>query len=139
MLTPAYDIRTATGDFDTMLEMAAIWRRAGEILLDGDYYSLTPPGRTDDQWVAWQFDRPKDLANRGAADGFVQAIRLPHCEEPAITVPIRGLRRDASYVLEEAETGERREASGAALLDDGFEFTLPRRSGSLWFYHEQNG
>lgn len=138
MLTPAHDIRSKTADFDTIRSMVQVWRDASEILLDGDYYPLTPAGRTDDEWVAWQFDRPRDLAGRGVPDGFVQAIRLARSADPTLTVALKGLPADASYTIVEAETGESRQLSGAALRD-GLEFKLPPRSGSIWLYREQQG
>jgi alpha-galactosidase len=137
MLTPAYDVKNPPGDLSTIHQMIGIWRRAGELLVDGDYYALTPPGRNDTDWVAWQFHRPPDLAGRAAPDGFVQAIRLAQCEQPTLKVVLQGLQPDASYLLENAETGERREVKGASLAQDGLVFDTPQRSGSIWFYQEQ--
>ena len=137
MLTPAYDVKSPPGDLGPIHQMIGIWRQAGELMVEGDYYALTPPGRSDTDWVAWQFDRPAALAGRAAADGFVQAIRLAQAEQPTLKVALQGLRPDASYLLEDAETGERREVKGASLAQDGLVFDLPRRSGSIWFYQER--
>lgn len=87
--------------------------------------------------MAWQFDRPPALAGRGVPGGFVQAIRLARSEQPTLTVGLRGVRGDASYILEEAETGERRDVTGASLAEGGLQFDLARRSGSIWFYSEK--
>jgi alpha-galactosidase len=138
MLTPAHDIRSPAGDLSTIHRMTGIWRRAAEIVVEGDYYALTPPGRSDTDWVAWQFNRPPDLAGRAAPDGFVQGIRLAQCAEPTLRVTLKGLRMDALYLLENAETGERREVKGASLAQDGLALDTPRRSGSIWFYQEQS-
>ena len=88
--------------------------------------------------MACQFNRPPDLAGRGVPDGFVQAIRLAHCAEPTLTVTPEGLRPDATYVLENPETGEQREVKGSVLAQDGLVFDNPRRSGSIWFYRERD-
>ena len=137
MLAPAVDIKRSDNDFGTVRKMVGIWRSIAEILLDGDYYPLTPPGRTGKEWVVWQFNRPSDLSGGAASDGFVQAIRLAGADEDRATVELKGLSPEALYVLEEAETGERRELSGAALSNNGLVFELPRRRGSIWTYSEK--
>jgi alpha-galactosidase len=138
MLTPSYDIKNPVANLGTIQQMIGIWRRAAELVVEGDYYPLTPAGRSDTGWVAGQFNRPPDLAGRGVPDGFVQAIRLAHCDQPALTVVPQGLRRDATYLLENPETGQQREVKGASLAQDGLVFDLPPRSGSIWFYTERN-
>jgi alpha-galactosidase len=138
MLTPSYDIKSPVGDLGTIHQMTGIWRRAAELVVDGDYHPLTPAGRSDASWVAWQFNRPSDLAGRGTPDGFIQAIRLAQCQEPTLQVVPQGLRLDATYLLENPETGERREVKGASLAQDGLVFASPRRSGTIWFYSEQH-
>jgi alpha-galactosidase len=138
MLTPSYDVKAPAGDLGTIDQMIGIWRRAGQLLVEGDYHPLTPPGRSGTEWVAWQFNRPPELAARSAPDGFVQAIRLAGCEEPTLKVVLQDLRPDATYLLENAETGESREVKGASLAQDGLVFDRPRRSGSIWFYRERD-
>jgi alpha-galactosidase len=137
MMSPAVDIKRSDNDFGTVRKMVGVWRSIAELLLDADYYALTPPGRTGKEWVIWQFNRPADLSGRGASDGFVQAIRLSGADEERATVKLKGLRPELVYVLEEAESGERRELPGASLANDGFVFELPRRRGSLWTYEEK--
>ena len=138
MLTPSYDIKAPAGDLGTIHQMIGIWRRAAPLLVEGDYYPLTSPGRSDTEWVAWQFNRPPELAARAAPDGFVQAIRLAQGQEPTLKVVLQGLPPDATYLLENVETGESREVKGASLAQDGLVFDLPRRSGSIWFYRERD-
>lgn len=137
MMSPAVDIKRSDNDFGTVRKMVGVWRSIAELLLDGDYYTLTPPGRSGKEWVIWQFNRPPDLSGRAASEGFVQAIRLSGADEERATVKLKGLRPEAVYVLQEAETGDRRELSGTALSNDGFAFELPRRRGSLWTYKEK--
>ncbi|HEY6498051.1 MAG TPA: glycoside hydrolase family 36 protein [Streptosporangiaceae bacterium] len=138
MLTPSYDIKSPVSNLGPIHQMIGIWRRAAELVVEGDYYPLSPAGRSGHDWVAAQFNRPPDLAGRGAPDGFIQAIRLAHCDQPALKVVPRGLRMDATYLLENPETGQQREVKGASLAQDGLVFDLPPRSGSIWFYTERN-
>jgi hypothetical protein len=137
MLAPAVDIKRADNDFTTVRKMVGIWRSIAEILLDGDYYPLTPPGRSGKEWVIWQFNQPRDLGGWAGSAGFVQAIRLAGSDEERARVSLKGLDREMVYILQEAETGERRELPGASLLDEGFVFELPRRQGTIWTYSEK--
>lgn len=65
MLAPALDINRADNDFGTLRKMVGYWRSVADILLEGDYYPLTPPGRTGKKWVIWQFNRPGELDGEG--------------------------------------------------------------------------
>lgn len=128
MLFLTLDIRRDDYDFALGTRMTAIWRRASDLLLHGDYYSLTPFSSSADRSVARQFDSPE------TGEGLIQGIRLAACGEERITVFPKALDADARYVLENPETGETRRTSGSSLLSDGFSFELPRRSGAIWFY-----
>lgn len=132
MLGVTLDIkRPEDYDFALVRKMVAVWHRAAEFVQGGEYYALTPPGRTGNEWVGRQFCRLDGQA------GVIQAIRLAHCGDARAVLHPRHLRADASYVLEEAETGERREASGASLIAEGLRVELPARSGSIWFYRQE--
>ncbi len=128
MLFLSMDIRRDNTDVALATAMAGIWRGAADLLLNGDYYPLTPYSKGPDQWVVWQFDRPE----RG--DGVIQGIRLAACPTDEITVSARALRADADYLLSNLETGETREVSGSVLTSAGLTLALPRRSGAIWFY-----
>ena len=138
MLAPAVDIKKSDNDFVTVRKMVGIWHSVADLLLDGDYYPLTPPGRSGKEWVAWQFNRPDDVNDGPGPDGFVQAIRLAGSDEDRTKVRLKGLRPELTYALHEAESGERREVPGATLMDEGFVFELPRRRGSIWTYSEKD-
>lgn len=129
MIIPCIDIRRDDYDYDLIRRMLGIWRRAADLMLNGDYYPLTPIHRTPEKWVARQFDCPE------TGRGFVQGIRLPACPEKTLLTHPQALRPDAAYLFENPETGETRELSGEALRNDGFAFTLSKRSGAVWFYH----
>ena len=128
MLFATLDIRRDDHDYALARKMIAIWRRAAGLILHGDYYPHTPFHRSAQAWVAWQFDCPD------AGRGLVQGIRLPASPDGEITLHLQGIRSDATYRFENAETGERRDWAGADLLDQGFALALPARSGVIWFY-----
>jgi alpha-galactosidase len=128
MLMACIDIRRDDYDYALMKRMIAIWRRAADLMLNGDYYPLTPFHRTAEKWVARQFDRPE------AGRGFIQGIRLPACPEESLVVHLEAISPDVTYLFENPETGEVRELSGQAVLRDGFTFALARRQAAIWFY-----
>ncbi len=128
MLSLGIDIRKDDNDIALSRAMVGIWHQASHLLLDGDYYPLTPFSRRGDTWVAWQFDRPD------TGEGFIQGIRHRACAENSLTVYPKALNPTSTYVLENRETGAVREIDGSALLSDGFSFELPRRAGAIWFY-----
>ena len=130
MLATAFDVRRDDVDHRTTRAMIALWRRAADLLLHGDYHPLTPFSRDPAAWVAWQFDRPETGA------GLLQGIRHRACPAETITVYPKGLCPEAVYAFENPETGGRTEVDGATLRDRGFTFQLPPRSGAVWFYRE---
>jgi alpha-galactosidase len=138
MLGLALDIRQDDQDFEAVRRSIAVWREIAEPILYGDYYPLARPDRTGKDWVAWQFDRPADLAGRGRPDGFVQAVRHLTCDDDSLTVHLEALRPGTTYSLQELESGERREMTGHALMNEGLVFDLARRQGRIWYYREES-
>ena len=130
MLSVAVDIRNDEYDYALTLKLVAIWRRASEMLLNGDYYPLTPFSKSGERWVAWQFDRPE------TGVGFIQGIRHTACPDEKITLFPKTLEAAATYHLDNPETGETRTLSGATLTSEGITLELPPRSGVLWFYRK---
>ncbi len=129
MLGLSIDIRRPEDhDLDLVREMISIWRRAATIVVDADYYALTPPGRTGKDWIGRQF------CSRDGREGFVQAIRHAGSDEERHVLYPRRIVPEAWYELEEPERGERRQVEGSALREHGLCFALGRRSGSIWFY-----
>ena len=132
MLFATLDIRRDDYDFETAQRMIAVWRKAAETLLHGDYYPLTPFSKLEDQWVVWQFDQPESRT------GLVQGIRLAECPEASKTVFLQSISTDQRYMFENPETQETIEIAGSDLMRDGFTFRLPRRSAAIWFFGIQS-
>jgi len=131
MLFATLDIRRDDYDFALAAKMIGIWRQVADLILQGDYYPLTPYHRSAAQWVARQFDQPE------AGRGFIQAIRLPQAPAESLVVYPQALRPDAVYRFENPETGEARELSGADAQRGGFTFALAPRAGALWIYQQK--
>jgi len=133
MLFLSLDIRRDDYDYALARQMIGIWRRAADLILNGDYYPLTPLGRTPEQWVARQFDCPEK------GQGFIQAIRLPAALQETLVVRPQALDAEAVYRFENMETGENMDLAGVDWIRDGFNFALPSRSGAIWFYQQIGG
>lgn len=133
MFAPAVDIKRDDNDFSSLLAMAGIWRSVAYLLLDGDYYPLTEPGRTGSEWVIWQFNKPEPALE---GTGFVQAVRLAKSERSVARARLKALSPSSTYILTECETGATCEESGASLMGVGLTFELPPRSGTIWSYRE---
>jgi hypothetical protein len=132
MLFVSLDIRRDDYDYSLARKLIAIWRRAADLFLYGDYTPHTPFHRSAQAWVAWQFD----CSETGC--GLIQGIRLPEAPDETLTVYPQGLQSEATYRFENAETGETQEIGGAVLRDRGFTLTLPPRSGVIWFYRRMD-
>jgi alpha-galactosidase len=128
MLFVTLDIRREDYDFELALKMIEVWRKAADLLLHGDYYPLTPPRHSADQWTAWQFDRPE------TGDGFIQAFRLQECPQEVFMAAPQGFAAEARYRFQNPETGETFEVDGKAVMEDGLEIRLPPRSAVIWLY-----
>lgn len=131
MLFATLDIRRDDYDFSLAGTMITIWRRASHLLLYGDYYLHTPSHRCDEKWVVRQFDSP------ASGCGLIQAIRLAASPQETFTIYPHGMSPNATYVFENAETGETRDLAGEVLRRHGFSITLQARSGAIWFYGQR--
>jgi alpha-galactosidase len=132
MLALGIDIRRDDYDYALAKKMVAVWRRASDLILYGDYYPHTPFDRSANKWAVWQFDSPEK------GQGFVQGIRFPESEEGTFTIHPRGIDFNAMYLFENSETGETKSIAGKDLAQTGFILVLPARSGAVWFYRRAN-
>ncbi len=130
---PIINIKSDTIDHSNELRQIDLWRKAAPILLNGDYYPLTPFHAHKDSWVGFQFDLPEQ------GRGFVQTIRPAACTQETFVVSPEALSKESRYVFENPESSERIEATGEQLVQQGFSVTLPVRSGALWFYQRFDG
>ena len=104
----------------------AVWRRAAAIMLDADYYPLTECRKDIRDWYALQFDKD--------GDGLVQVIRNVAVESNSCTLFPFVYDEGKTYTFTEAISGEVRTLTGAELKACGMTFTVPKKSGQMWFY-----
>jgi alpha-galactosidase len=112
------DIRVKEIDYNALRRLIGHWRNTNANYY-GDYYPLTPYGRANDVWIAWQFHRPEVGA------GMVQAFRRADCPDSTIRLKLRGLRPDARYGFKRLDNPSEFAITGADLLSDGLSVSAP--------------
>jgi len=95
----------------------------------GDYYPLTPIAFDSDGWLAYQLLLPD------TQEGAVLAFRRPQSPQVSGAFQLRGLNRDATYEIEDADSGQRRTVTGLELSATGLGvITDAPRTSRLFFY-----
>jgi alpha-galactosidase len=114
--------------------VARAYRECRKVAADmlGDYYPLTPYSLQDDQWIAWQFDRPEQ------GEGTVQAFRREKSLYESIRVQLHGLDPNAVYALTNLDVAGTTEMSGRQLLDHGLSIVIGDRRGSAIITYKKN-
>ncbi len=118
--------------WDWFRKMCADYLRARPFFV-GDYYPLTEPHAcaNGQPWAVYQMDRP-DLDG-----GFVMAFRRKDGPWDKGTFRLRGLDEAATYEIEDADTGQKKNLGGKALLGAGIEIALSQpESSGLFFYRK---
>ncbi len=105
-----------------------IWKRAIPYTLDSDYYILKRTDRTNKCWHAIQFH------NEDKNEGFFQSIRNTKAPDETLTVRLRGIDEKRDYLFESPEFNRTLTVSGKELTEKGFEVSIPKRCGEIWFY-----
>ena len=117
--------------YDWHRKMIADLRRAIPYFL-GDYYPLKEGSASPEDWAAYQFHR-EDLNA-----GMIMLLRRDRSPFAAAEFCLRGLD-DATYQLENADTGETSEFLGRDAKTTGLRFTIDRKRDSrLLFYRRKS-
>jgi alpha-galactosidase len=90
-------------------------------LFNGDYYPFTGVTIARTDWFAYQMNRP-DLGR-----AVVISIRRDECPFETATYPLRGLRADARYAVEDADTGAVEQRTGESLMREGLTVAIPTK------------
>lgn len=123
---------TKKGPIDpTLPRRIADWRAVAPEFY-GDYYPLTKYSLAEDDWMAWQFNRPE------VGTGMVQAFRRPDSLYESIRVKLQGLDNDAVYTVTNLDIPGSTEMSGRELGEKGLLVTIPeRRAAALITYKKK--
>ena len=78
-----------------------------------DYYPLTGVNdlTADNVWLAYQLNRPSDNS------GIVMAFRRSQNDQDKITVQLKGLTHDQTYIIRNDNDGTTSEATGQQLAE----------------------
>jgi alpha-galactosidase len=90
----------------------------------GDYYPLTEYNLSEDAWMAWQFNRPEN------GTGMVQAFRHNTSSIETLRVKLRGLDKDAVYIIANRDDAGTKEMTGRELGDEGLSIAVKEPRGS---------
>jgi alpha-galactosidase len=125
------DVRLKNLDYPALRRLVGQWRQIAPNYY-GDFYPLTPWTRDDTVWMAWQFDRPE------AGEGMVQVFRRHNSFYESAGFPLRGLEREASYVVTNLDTGRAETRRGHELLERGLTVSLTAKpDAALLVYRKQ--
>ena len=134
-----YAIQTGLGSsfvfaLDHHADDDATWARTNQLieryklarpLFTMDFYPLTPYGREENAWMAWQ------LHDESTGRGFVQIFRRKDAPQPMPTIELKRIDPSKTYVFESVNTGKRTEGRGIDTSE------MPAPSGDLWMYFEK--
>ena len=126
-LTDMLEHDASEEDYALAREMQPIWRKAAKKMLSCDYYQLEKCRKSSEDFYAVQFHDPDENS------GFIEIVANTKCTAGVYTARMRALEENSVYTLIEAESGERMSFTGAQLMA-GVEFSVPRRTGRIWFY-----
>jgi alpha-galactosidase len=91
----------------------------------GDYYPLTKYSLSEDDWMAWQFNRPEN------GTGMVQAFRRPSSPNGSIRVNLQGLEPNAVYALTNLDVPRATEMTGRELAEKGLSIEIKEPRGAV--------
>jgi len=103
-------------------------KKLGPNIIQGDYYPLTPYSRSNNVWMAWQFDRP-DLG-----EGHAQVFRRTNSPIATMSFQLQGLEPEMSYEVEDFDKAERSSLSGQYLMKTGLTVKLGPRASAIFYY-----
>jgi alpha-galactosidase len=102
------------------------------LMLNGDYYPLTPYSLADNVWMAWQFDRPD------TGEGCVQIFRRTNSPVASMNVQLQGLEPGKLYQVRDFDRGDLGKYTGNQLMSTGLAIQLnPRQSAVIYYTNTQ--
>jgi alpha-galactosidase len=108
-------------------------KKVAPILLNGDYYPLTPYSLANNVWMAWQFDRPE------TGEGCAQIFRRTNSPDAAMTFKLQGLQPGKLYDVQDFDRGELGQFTGNALMSTGLVVQLNPRQSAILYYTNAPG
>jgi alpha-galactosidase len=126
-----WDTRKKGLDYKLLRNMIAEFRKVQPYLL-GDFYPLTPYSTAKTACIAWQYDEPE------LGGGFVQAFRREEAKEDSMTLKLQGLDPDATYAVENLDSGKTEKQTGKDLMNAGLLVKMTEKPGSALFVYKKS-
>jgi len=117
-------------DFKRLKRLVDEQRRIAPYFL-GDFYPLVPYTLAEDQWMAWQFDRP-DLR-----EGVVQVFRRGGSPYETARFTLCELDPDARYSVKNLDETAPREITGRELVETGLPVAVPKPASAVTFLYKR--
>jgi len=116
------------GNTPAIQQAYAECKKIAPIMLNGDYYPLTPYSQAQNAWMAWQFDWP------GANEGCVQIFCRTNSTVSSMTFQLQGLNPAQIYDVSNFDTGDLGWFTGSALMSSGIAVQLGPRQSAILYY-----
>lgn len=97
----------------------------------GDFHPLTPYTHAEDQWMAWQFDRP-DLG-----EGVIQVFRRENSPYESARFRLNEIDPAARYSIKNLDEAEVSEAAGRELQESGFLVKIPKAAAAVTLLYKR--
>lgn len=110
--------------YDVLRKLLAQWKEVSPNML-GDYYPLTPYSTAQNEWIAWQFDRP-DLGV-----GMVQVFRRSENTRKSVGLKLCGLNVHSRYTVTNLDVDGSKIYTGRQLMDEGLHVAIPEQPGAV--------
>lgn len=137
-LGPGMVLGMAEFEKDTHKHFSVDWLRqsldeiqAVRPYFEGDFYPLLSYSVAEDQWAAWQYDRP-DLG-----EGMVLALRRAQSPIRLLVPSLQGLDPKATYEVRCLDTGEVLRRTGGELATKGVEIRIDDQPGSRLYCYRR--
>jgi alpha-galactosidase len=121
----------APGNAAAQIQAYAECKKIAPIMVNGDYYPLTPYSLTNNVWMAWQFDWPD------TGQGCVQAFRRSKCAEPVKSYRLNGLNPAACYEVTNFDVKGSMRIFGSELLEKGLTIEIHDQPGSAIIFYKE--
>ncbi len=124
-----WDMRSEEIDWPRLAGIVREWKEYAPNFL-GDYYPLTSYSLANDQWIAWQFNRPE------VGEGMVQAFRRAESVFETARFRLNALDQEKIYKVWNTAGGQPIEQSGKDLMEQGLHVSMEERPMAVVYRYQ---
>jgi alpha-galactosidase len=105
------------GQHPAAIHLLQQWRNVADYFY-ADFMPLTPYSLENNEWMAWQWNRPDE------GTGVIEAFRRESSPFTTAQLKLRGLDPAAHYTVKNLDSSQPTEFSGKVLMEEGLAVTL---------------